>query len=98
MNDDDTLKIAFQIQKKLTVMDSADLQVNLIFEDALQQKKKSYLNFATLKNNSLDFTFEEPMANRLEDGLYNVNVQIIDDAGNIFENQIFENLKVFLYY
>lgn len=94
LNDDDTLKIAFQIQKKLTVMDSADLQVNLIFEDALQQKKKSYLNFATLKNNSLDFTFEEPMANRLEDGLYNVNVQIIDDAGNIFENQIFENLKV----
>ena len=97
LNAMDTLLLSFDIEENLFGRDSEIVVVELVFTDSLDRsnlKQKRYLYEFTVSNSTKRFVFQEPDANRIEDGIYTLNVFLTDEAGNKSSKQILKNVRV----
>lgn len=97
LNANDTLVVSFTIDEDLFSRSSESISVELVFEDSSDNGKinrKRFLSDFTIGKFSKRFVFEEPEANRLEDGIYSLTVILTDEAGNRSEKRILEKLRV----
>ncbi len=95
LNAMDTLIFSFDIGENLFSRDSESVVVEMVFEDSIQfGAKKRFLSEWTINKNSNHFTFQEPDANRLEDGIYTLTVFLTDEAGNKSTYRIGKKFRV----
>lgn len=97
LNAMDTLTVSFDIEEELFARDSEIVAVELVFKDSLNSGKirqKRYLSELTINKVSNHFAFEEPEANRLDDGVYHLTVILIDEVGNKSRRQISKMIRV----
>lgn len=97
LNARDTLLVTFEIDENLLGRDSEAVVVELFFKDSLNNgivKSKKYLYDYVVRKSLERFVFEEPDINRLEDGVYSVEVSLTDEAGNKSVKKIMNNLRV----
>lgn len=94
LNLNDTLKIKFDIDEPLYNRDSSLIFVDILFKNAALDREREYEFSMYLKKGRNSFEFVEPEANRLPDGVYEVVVKLVDEAGNVSENTVISNLRV----
>ena len=91
---DDTLKIGFEINEPLLGRDSTNVSVQIKFDDGMHGIHKIYGRDTVVAAFRRTFEFVEPEANRLADGVYDVSVEMIDNAGNAFDSIVYKGLVV----
>lgn len=93
----DTLAVSFDIDENLFGRDSETVVVELVFKDSLGSgdvKSKRYLSDFVVTKTSRRFVLEEPDVNRLEDGTYDLTVNLTDEVGNKSSKRIVDKLRV----
>lgn len=97
LNATDTLVVSFDIDENLLGRDSETVVVELVFKDSLgngEVKSKRYLSDFVVTKSLRRFVFEEPDINRLDDGAYDLTVNLTDEAGNKSFKRIVDKLRV----
>lgn len=96
LNANDTLKFTMGLKENLLKRDTTFAKVRTIFRDSQQKMERVYADVVEyLKDEDVsNFSFVEPAANRLADGLYDVIVEAEDEAGNVLSKKIFESVIV----
>lgn len=95
LNGSDTLLVSFDIDEKLLGRDSETLMGELVFTDSLNNENtKRFLSEFTISAGSKRFVFEEPDVNRLEDGVYDLTISLIDEANNKSDKKILKKIHV----
>lgn len=83
VNADSLLKIRFDIVENLLDRKSENMELRIYFEDVDSLKSKFFVRNATIAGaNVVPFVFDEPREQKLLDGLYEIYVELIDEAGN----------------
>lgn len=90
----DTLKLRFQMDEPLLGRDSETVSIQIQFDDTLHAIRKVYFRDTAVTKFASEFEFEEPSANRLADGIYDVKITLVDQAGNSSESVVLHRLVV----
>ncbi|WP_407442804.1 LamG-like jellyroll fold domain-containing protein [Fibrobacter sp.] len=94
LGSDDTLKIDFKVTEQLYGRDSSIVLAQIFFNGSSNESYQSYVREAIVKYDSAWVNFVEPEGDRLLDGVYQVVVELTDDAGNISKDTICDRLVV----
>ena len=92
LNSNDTLKFSLNLKEKyLLERDTTFVKVKTIFKDSQHGVERTYTDVVEYKNKQevSSYRFEEPAANRLADGIYDVNIEATDEAGNVLNKKVF---------
>lgn len=92
LNANDTLKFSLNLKEKyLLERDTTFVKVKTIFKDSQHGFERTYTDVVEYNNKQevSSYRFEEPAANRLVDGIYDVNIEATDEAGNVLNKKIF---------
>lgn len=92
LNANDTLKFSLNLKEKyLPERDTTFVKVKTIFKDSQHEVERTYTDVVEYINKQevSSYRFEEPAANRLEDGIYDVNIEATDEAGNVLNKKVF---------
>jgi len=92
LNANDTLKFSLNLKEKyLPERDTTFVKVKTIFKDSQHGVERTYSDVVEYNNKQevSSYRFEEPAANRLVDGIYDVNIEATDEAGNVLNKKVF---------
>lgn len=92
LNANDTLKFSLNLKEKyLPERDTTFVKVKTIFKDSQHEVERTYTDVVEYINKQevSSYRFEEPAANRLEDGIYDVNIEATDEADNVLNKKVF---------
>lgn len=90
----DTLKLSFEILEPLLGRDTSHVSVKIRFDDFAHDVHKSYDRELSVTADQKIFTFSEPDANRLTDGIYDIQIRLSDRAGNAFDTTLYKGLAI----
>lgn len=91
LNANDTLRFSLNLREKLLLeRDTTLVKVKTIFKDSQHEVERTYTDVVEYTNSQevSTYRFEEPAANRLADGIYDVNVEATDEAGNVLNKKV----------
>lgn len=95
LNNKDTLKVSFEAKEEFLLgVDSAEVTTSLIFKNLLDGKERVFYHDSIIKNPTFKYSFSEPEANRLADGIYSLTIELKDASGNVSDEKIIERLVV----
>ena len=96
LNNQDTLHLSFNLKEKVYDRDTTTVKVYISFVDAANKISKTYAGVSGFKKNQEEnrYEFIEPNANRLRDGLYDIVVEAVDEAGNVLEKTVASQIAV----
>lgn len=91
LNANDTLKFSLALREPLLERDTTFVKLRVIFRDDSRDIERAYMDVVEYSKNHdvSNYNFEEPAANRLADGTYDVSIEAVDEAGNVLEKKIF---------
>ena len=90
----DTLKLSFGVKEPLLGRDSTIISARIKFNDEKQNIHKVYYLDTIVMVSDINIEFIEPTANRLKDGIYDVSVELIDNAGNKTDSLVYQGMVV----
>jgi hypothetical protein len=90
----DTLKITFDVKEPLLGRDSSIISAQIKFDDEKHNIHRVYRQDTTIRASSITWGFIEPEVNRLRDGLYDISVELTDNAGNKSKTIIYKGFVV----
>lgn len=90
----DTLKLSFEILEPLLGRDTSHVSVKVRFDDFAHDIHKSYDRELSVTAGQKIFSFSEPDANRLPDGIYDIQIRLSDRAGNAFDTTLYKGLAI----
>ena len=90
----DTLKITFDVKEPLLGRDSSIISAQIKFDDEKHNIHRVYRQDTTIRASSITWGFIEPEVNRLRDGLYDISIELTDNAGNKSKTIIYKGFVV----
>lgn len=90
----DTLKITFDAKEPLLGRKSSIISALIKFDDEKHNIHKVYRQDTIIEASNITWEFIEPEANRLRDGLYDISIELTDNAGNKSSTIIYKGIVV----
>ncbi|MDR3000697.1 MAG: LamG domain-containing protein [Fibromonadaceae bacterium] len=81
LNAHQLLKLSIDIQKPLFQRTVAPVSIQITLHDSVQSISQTYARTIDVAESSL-FEFIEPSVQKLADGIYNISILLMDEAGN----------------
>lgn len=90
----DTLRMLFDINEPLLGRASETVAVRIHFDDDAHDVHKLYARDTVVTATENGFEFVEPEADRLKNGVYDISVELIDQAGNVNTIDVYDGFVV----
>lgn len=94
LNQQDALKISFDIQEEHSDWVSSEIRLDLIFVDSVNQIKRTFSDSVSFQTPRFHYSFEESGENRLADGEYQLIVRLKDFSGNVSFDTLLHRIVV----
>lgn len=95
LNAKDTLNISFDVEEEFLLdIDSAEVFTSLIFKNLLNNVERVFYHDTVIYTPTFKYTFNEPEANRLIDGVYSLIVQLKDASDNVRSEKVVDRIVV----
>ncbi|WP_407441704.1 hypothetical protein, partial [Fibrobacter sp.] len=88
------LSASFDVNENLYGRDTSYVKLNIVFKDSAGNFERAFVGAIAMDTATKKYEFEEPLANKVKDGVYSVYVRMADEAGNVSETKIIDNLVV----
>ncbi len=94
LNQQDRLKLSFDIQEEHSDWGTSEVRLDLIFADSANQIKRTFSDSVSFKTSLFHYSFEETGENRLADGVYQLFVRLKDFSGNVSFDTLLHRIVV----